>query len=259
MVPTKERPVSQTFAGFSGSLCRPFVVGSHDTLGDMVDSDSAPRRRGRPRKSGGGDARSAIAEAASAEFAQKGYDAASIRGIARRAKVDSALVHHYFESKAGLFAEVIRLPVRPDRIVRSAFDVPDERLGESLVRTVLMAWERTTVKSIGVTVLRSAVSDSDAGRLIRQYLLRELKGAITGRIERKGVDRAEADLRATLVLTQMAGALIIRHVLELEPLAALSVDELTARLAPAVQGHLDGVGGALDGGSSAIDEHGDAK
>ncbi|WP_209370151.1 TetR family transcriptional regulator [Brevibacterium renqingii] len=212
----------------------------------MVESASAPRRRGRPRKAGSGDARAAIAEAASAEFAQKGYDAASIRAIARRAEVDAALVHHYFDSKAGLFAEVIRLPVRPDRIVRSAFEVPDERLGESLVRTVLMAWERTTVKSIGVTVLRSAVSDSDAGRLIRQYLLRELKGAIRGRVERTGVERVEADLRATLVLTQMAGALIIRHVLELEPLVSLSVDELTARLAPAVQGHLDGVSAEAD-------------
>src|SRR5699024_12399458 len=114
-----------------------------------------------------------------------------------------------FDSKAGLFAEVVRLPVRPDRIVRSAFDVADEHLGQSLVRTVLTTWERTTVKSIGVSVLRSAVSDSAAGRLIRQYLLRELKGAIRGRIEAGGVEPAEADLRATLVLTQLAGALTL--------------------------------------------------
>lgn len=203
-----------------------------------------PRRRGRPRKESGSDARAAITDAASAEFAEKGYDKASIRGIARRAQVDSALVHHYFESKAGLFAEVVKLPVRPDRIIRSALGVPDDRLGESLVHTVLGAWEQTSVKSIGVTVLRSAVSDSAAGRLIRQFLLRELKGALAGRIADSGVDRAEADLRATLVLTQMAGALMFRHVLELEPLTSMPVDDLTARLAPAVQGHLDGVGGS---------------
>ena len=212
----------------------------------MAESASVPRRRGRPHKASSGDSRAAIAEAASAEFAQKGYDSASIRGIARRAGVDAALVHHYFDSKAGLFAEVVRLPVRPDRIVRSAFDVPEERLGESLVRTVLTAWERTTVKSIGVSVLRSAVSDSAAGRLIRQYLLRELKGAIRDRVEQRGIEPAEADLRATLVLTKMAGALIIRDVLELEPLVSLSADELTARLTPAVQGHLDGVAEGTD-------------
>ncbi|WP_166820904.1 TetR/AcrR family transcriptional regulator [Brevibacterium limosum] len=210
----------------------------------MADLNPGPRRRGRPRKAGSSDARAAITDAAAAEFAEKGYDKASLRGIARRAQVDSALVHHYFESKAGLFAEVVRLPVRPDRIIRSAFDVSDDRLGESLVHTVLSAWEHSSVKSIGVTVLRSAVSDSAAGRLIRQFLLRELKGAVAGRIEDSGVDRAEADLRATLVLTQMAGALMFRHVLELEPLASMSVDSLTARLSPAVQGHLDGVSDA---------------
>ncbi|WP_152348943.1 TetR family transcriptional regulator [Brevibacterium sp. CFH 10365] len=210
----------------------------------MADLNPGPRRRGRPRKAGSSDARAAITDAAGAEFAEKGYDKASLRGIARRAQVDSALVHHYFESKAGLFAEVVRLPVRPDRIIRSAFDVSDDRLGESLVHTVLSAWEHSSVKSIGVSVLRSAVSDSAAGRLIRQFLLRELKGAVAGRIEDSGVDRAEADLRATLVLTQMAGALMFRHVLELEPLASMSVDDLTARLSPAVQGHLDGVSDA---------------
>lgn len=207
----------------------------------MADSEPSPRRRGRPRKSSGGNARAAISEAASREFAEKGYDGASVRGIARRAQVDSALVHHYFESKAGLFAEVVRLPVRPDRIVRSGLDVPDDRLGESLVRTVLTAWERSAVKKIGSTLLRSSVSDSGAGRLVRQFLLRELKGAIVERIEERGIARAEADLRATLVLTQMAGVLIMRHVLDLEPLTSLSVEELIARLGPAVQGHFDGI------------------
>ena len=64
--------------------------------------------------------------------------------------------------------------------------------------------------------------------------------------EQRGIEPAEADLRATLVLTKMAGALIIRHVLELEPLVSLSADELTARLTPAVQGHLDGVAEGTD-------------
>ena len=223
----------------------------------MVDSESHPRRRGRPRKTRSGDARQAIAEAASAEFAQKGYDAVSMRGIARRAQVDPALVHHHFDSKAGLFAEVVKLPVRPDQIVRSALEAEDDRLGESIVATVLTAWETTTVKSIGVTVLRSAVSDSDAGRLIREFLLRELKGAIAKRVrsmgsesmgvESMGIDAQEADLRASLVVSQMAGVLIMRHVLALEPLASQSVDTLIARLAPAVQGHLDGIAGQIHG------------
>lgn len=52
-----------------------------------------PRRRG-PRA--GEDTRAAILAAARAEFARVGYDATSLRGVARLAGVDPALVHHYF-------------------------------------------------------------------------------------------------------------------------------------------------------------------
>ena len=54
-----------------------------------------------------------ILTAARAEFAEQGYDATSLRGIARRAGVDPALVHHYFEGKSALFAQVMDLPVNP--------------------------------------------------------------------------------------------------------------------------------------------------
>ena len=73
---------------------------------------SSTRGRGRPR--GASDARSRIAAAAVHEFGEHGYDGATIRGIAARAEVDSALVHHYFGTKADLFAEAAGFPVRPD-------------------------------------------------------------------------------------------------------------------------------------------------
>lgn len=201
------------------------------------------RRRGRPPKSSGGDARQAIAEAAAAEFSERGYDAASMRGIARRAGVDPALVHHYFESKAALFAEAVRLPVRPDRIIRHALDAPVERLGASIATTVLTAWEDPRVKPVGITLLKSAIGGSAAGALVRQFLVRELGSQIAGKLTGAGIDAAEADLRASLVLSQMAGALVVRHVVALEPLASAPLDEVIARVGPAVQGHIDGVVG----------------
>ncbi|HET8780259.1 MAG TPA: TetR family transcriptional regulator, partial [Agromyces sp.] len=49
---------------------------------------SAPRRRrGRPRGATRGDTRARILEAAAAEFGERGYEAASLRSIARRADV----------------------------------------------------------------------------------------------------------------------------------------------------------------------------
>ncbi len=149
-------------------------------------------------------------------------------------------MHHYFDTKAALFADVVKLPVRPDRIVKRALDAPLERLGESLVNTVLTAWEDSKVKPIGITVLRSAVSGSAAGGLIRQFLVRELMSAIATKLEESGIPEPEATVRAELVLTQIAGVLIMRHVVGADPLASLPVDVVIARVAPAVQLHLDG-------------------
>ncbi|GAB3252367.1 hypothetical protein GCM10027425_10830 [Alteromonas gracilis] len=46
--------------------------------------------------------------AATATFAAHGYSNSSMRGIAARAGVDPALLHHYFGSKQPLFEAVIQ-------------------------------------------------------------------------------------------------------------------------------------------------------
>src|SRR5690625_4542214 len=87
------------------------------------------RRRGRPR-SGEPSARERIVAAAVEEFAEQGYDGATTRGIAARAHVDPASLHHHFGTKADLFAEIIETPMRPDRAVSSILDGPLEEVGE---------------------------------------------------------------------------------------------------------------------------------
>ena len=61
--------------------------------------------RGR-RPAGSPDAREAILVAARVAFARDGYSA-SLRGIARAAGVDPALVHHYFPDRSRLFVESV--------------------------------------------------------------------------------------------------------------------------------------------------------
>ncbi|MCW3035952.1 MAG: transcriptional regulator, TetR family, partial [Actinobacteria bacterium] len=53
--------------------------------------------------------RAAILAAARAAFVEEGYERPSLRGIARRAGVDPALIHHYFKGKADLFTEALKL------------------------------------------------------------------------------------------------------------------------------------------------------
>src|SRR5207253_1173969 len=51
------------------------------------------------RRPGGGDSRGDILTAARASFADRGYDATSLRSVARAAGVDPALVHRFFGGK----------------------------------------------------------------------------------------------------------------------------------------------------------------
>jgi AcrR family transcriptional regulator len=48
-----------------------------------------------------------ILEAAESEFAAKGFDGARLAAIARAAGVQQALIHHYFDDKAGLYRQVV--------------------------------------------------------------------------------------------------------------------------------------------------------
>ena len=192
------------------------------------------RRRGRPR-GGESDARERIIASAVEEFGELGYDGATMRGIAARAGVDPSLLHHYFGTKADLFAETIGAPMRPDVDIPTLLTGPADGLGERLVRYVLEAWEHPETRKRGVMLLRAGIGNRLATPLLSEFLQRELFSRVAARI-----DTPDAALRASLVASQMAGLLITRHLLELPAVADASVDELVARVGPTVQRYLAG-------------------
>ncbi|WP_341940223.1 TetR family transcriptional regulator [Microbacterium sp. LWH10-1.2] len=193
----------------------------------------APRRRGRPR--GGTDSRERIIGAAVDEFGEHGYDGSTIRSIAARAGVDSALVHHYFGTKADLFAEAVGIPLRPDIDVPAILAGPQDEVGERLIRYLLDSFEQPEIRRRGVMLIRTAIGSKLTTPLLAGFLSRELIGRIAKTL---GVD--DAQLRASLVASQVAGLLIARYVVKLPALTAAPIDELVARVAPTVQRYLFG-------------------
>lgn len=192
---------------------------------------TSPKRRGRPR--GVSDARERIIAAAVEEFGEQGYEAATIRLIAARAGVDSALVHHYFGTKADLFAEAVGIPLRPDIDVPGILAGPREEVGERLVRYVLQAFEQPEIRRRGVMLMRTAIGSKLTTPLLAGFLSRELLSRVA-----KSLEVDDAELRASLLASQIGGMLIARYVLRLPALAAASVDELVARIGPTVQRYL---------------------
>ena len=86
----------------------------------------------RPRAS----ARQALLDAAVAEFASKGYEAATVAGIARRAGVTTGAVYAHFRSKLGLLLEAVGLHTA-DTFVRRALGIakrPARQMSHSLAR-----------------------------------------------------------------------------------------------------------------------------
>jgi TetR/AcrR family transcriptional regulator len=57
------------------------------------------------------DKKQRILRAAEKEFSAKGFDGARLSAIAKQADVQQALIHHYFEDKERLHAEVLRAGV----------------------------------------------------------------------------------------------------------------------------------------------------
>lgn len=190
------------------------------------------RRRGRPR-GGESGARERIVSAAIEEFGELGYDGTTMRGIASRAGVDPALLHHYFGTKADLFAETIGAPMRPDVDIPTLIDGPREALGERIVRYVLDAWERPDTRKRGVMLLRAGIGNRLATPLLSEFLQRELFARIAAVLE-----VPDASLRAALVASQVAGLLIARHILQIPAVTHASVDELVAWVGPTVQRYL---------------------
>ena len=198
-------------------------------------SSGAARGGRRPGESG---TREAILAAARGAFAELGYDRATIRGIAAVAEVDPALVLHYFTSKERLFGAALEIPVEPgvvlERLVAAG---PGQagRIGETVVRVFLDAWEPPESRQPLVAMMRSAMTNDAAQAMVREYLGRRVFGPIT-----QALGVADGELRATLVGSQFIGLVMMRYVTRIEPVASASVDQLVAAVGPTVQRYLTG-------------------
>lgn len=193
-------------------------------------------RRTRGRRPGSGDTRGQILAAARDAFAEHGFEAATVRDIAQRAAVDPAMIHHWFGTKEKLFQAVVDAPLDPrDALTDGAPDDTAE-LGEHVVRTLLRVWDSPS-GSAALAVLRSSLRSSRGAALLREFVLARVVRTV---VEPLGLDDDEALWRGNLAATQLAGLVMVRYLLALEPMASASHDEVVAAVAPQVQHYLTG-------------------
>lgn len=184
------------------------------------------------RRRGQSQTREAIADAARAQFAELGFDRATIRGIAAAAGVDPALVVHFFGRKDALFRAVMTLPPEVGDAMAALADGDRETIGRRLAELVagLMANPRSRAVLLGR--IRGASSHDEAADLVREGVTRDLQRLVSA------ITDDEPEKRAALVGSQIVGLAFARHVVGIEPLASLSAAELVDAIAPTFQHYL---------------------
>jgi AcrR family transcriptional regulator len=194
------------------------------------------RRRGRRTRTESAGTRDRILTVARQEFSERGYDKTSVRGIAKAAGVDSALVHHYFGTKEQIFAAAIEVAFAPALNAPEAVaDGPLDGVGERLTRFIFGVWENPATRTPLLAILRSAVNNETAATVFRRLISSQLMRRVAAQL-----DAPDAELRAELAAAQLVGCAMMRYVIKLEPLASADVEQIIARVAPVVQGHLTG-------------------
>lgn len=187
------------------------------------------------RRPGKTDTRRAVLDAARECFAENGYDGTTIRAIATKAGVDPALVHHFFGAKAELFLAAVDFPFSPRAVLPTLLEGKADDAGERILRLFLGLWDDPTTRRRLLAVVRSAVRYEAAAVILRTFLDRELIGTFV-----RALDTPDADVRATLVGSQLIGLAVARYIVKLPPLVAASTEQLVAAYAPTLQRYLTG-------------------
>ncbi|ACU74420.1 transcriptional regulator, TetR family [Catenulispora acidiphila DSM 44928] len=189
---------------------------------------TAPAKRP-GRRPGSADTRGEILDAARAEFASRGYEKATVRGIARAAGVDSALVHHYFGSKDRVFLAALEFPVDPAAVLEQVAGDP-AGIGERLARLVVGLWDVPQARERLLAVVRTVASNEEMAVLLRGFARPQLIVPLAARI-----GGPDAEARVEMAMAQIIGLAMARYVIGVEPVASLGSEELIALLAPALQ------------------------
>ncbi|NDR54333.1 TetR family transcriptional regulator [Actinomyces sp. 565] len=219
----------------------PASDGTAGTPAGIAAASDTGRRRG-PRSSGTGtqSTREAILAAARASFLAKGFAKTTIRGVARDAGVDPALVSYYFGTKGDLFGASMNLRIRASEEIARVVSGDIRTAGPRLVRLAMTAWDDSSGGATFRALLRWVATDDGAPEAVQTYATEQIAVPVMQALEQAGVLGPDARERATLAGSQLVGLAMIRYTYRVEPIASASVDHLVEVVGPTIQHYLTG-------------------
>jgi AcrR family transcriptional regulator len=199
-----------------------------------MNKSTAPAGR-RGRRAGRPNTRAQVLDVARRRFLAEGYQAVTMRSVAAEAGVDAALLSYFFGSKKGLFGAALALPANPPEVLRAALPGDPATLPERVLRALLRAWDDPEQGPALRVLVLTAIEEPEMGRLLTEVLEREMVARIADHI-----GGAQPMPRAAAFGAQLAGVVLARYLLRVEPLASMPPDELVRHLAPGLRAALAG-------------------
>lgn len=190
-------------------------------------------RRG--RRSGSPDTRAQILAVAHRRLLADGYHGVTLRGIAAEAGVDAALISYYFGSKRGLFGAALALTANPLEALGVAVTGDLDTLPERLLRMLVANWDDPATAGPLRVLIAGAVNDRDTARLVREVLETEMVPRLAERFGGR-----DATARAAAFGAQLAGLLLARYWLAVDPIASMSVDDVVRFASPGLHAAMRG-------------------
>ncbi|MEV3855329.1 TetR family transcriptional regulator [Streptomyces sp. NPDC050095] len=171
--------------------------------------------------------RASILTAARERFAADGYERATIRAIARDARIDPSMVMRYYGNKEGLFAAAVALDLR----IPDPAGIPREEIGRAMIGHFVDLWEENEV----LTALLRVGATNPAAAARMQDVVRDQLVPVA---RQTCADPEQAPARAALVASQTLGLAMTRYVLRFPASVALSRAEILDWLGPTIQRYL---------------------
>ncbi len=185
------------------------------------------------RRPGPSVTRAKILAAARNQFAERGYERATLRTIGRTAHVDQRLITHFFGSKHGLFIAAMALPIDPSLFVAAVAAPGIAGLGERLAIRWVELWDSSEGRHL-VGLLRSAMSNEGAAKMMRDAFVHVVMRQLV-----RALDIDHPERRAAFVASQLFGLVLIRYVLRLPPVATMTPNEVARWIGPTIQRYLE--------------------
>ncbi len=173
-----------------------------------------------------------ILATATAAFAKKSYDAVSLRAIARSARVDPALIHHYFGSKTELFVSVMASLLNYRGIISNITAAPKEQWGRRIVIEADRMWGSPHAAALHA-LFRTGIGSHP--ELLRNFIADRLLVAAEAALA-PHVDNPKE--RLPLMGSQLIGVMTGRYLVKMEPLRSMPRERLADLIGPTIQRYL---------------------